>query len=159
LWAQVHLPKLSEGSEHLVYFDTEDANVWKLTRPGVFGDSYYLVDERVHQKNDSPLEYLTRLRLWKTIFQSAPKPIGMKSLGQIVSVQLFISGTPPSQEAADLFLFAAGLIPRKQHLWLWKRSYPKFDIWVGDAREDNFVESAEGMVPIDLRLWMTKPEN
>jgi hypothetical protein len=157
-WRREVFPKLAEGSEHIVYYDAAHADVWKVTWPGVFGDSYYLVNELIHQKNDSPQEYLMRFRLWKTIFESAPKPLGVTAVGQIVSVQQFISGMAPSQEEADRFLSEAGLRPRKQRLWLWKREFPKFDIWVGDARSDNFVKSPEGIVPIDLRLWMTRPE-
>ena len=151
-------PKLAEGSEHIVYFDENRASVLKLTRPGIFGDSYYLVNELMHQRNNSPQEYLMRFRLWKTIFEFAPRPLGVTKLGQIVSVQQFISGGVPSQEAVDGFLLEAGLRARKRHLWLWKRAFQRFDIWVGDARSDNFVESKEGIVPIDLRLWITKPE-
>jgi hypothetical protein len=158
-WIDEVFPKLAEGSEHLVYFESATSHVWKLTRPGIFGDSYYLLNELVNQKNDSPQEYLVRCRLWKTLFQFAPRAIGVTDLGQIVSLQLFITGRPPSQESTDSFLVAAGLAPRKQRLWIWKRSYPKFDIWIGDARADNFVESPDGIVPIDLRFWMTKPEN
>jgi hypothetical protein len=158
VWKSEAFPKLAEGSEHVVYFDANGACVWKLTRPAVFGDSYYLVNELVHQRNNSPQEYLMRLRLWKTIFESAPKPIGITAAGQIVSIQQFISGSAPPQEAADTFLMEAGLTPRKQRLWLWKRTFPRFEIWVGDARSDNFVESPQGIVPIDLRLWITTPE-
>jgi hypothetical protein len=158
-WTSESFPKLAEGSEHIVFFDGDGARVWKLTRPGVFGDSYYLVNNLVHRRNNSPQEYLTRLRLWKTVFQSSPKALGMTRHGQIVTVHQFISGEPPSQEAADAFLIEAGLQPRKQRLWIWKRSYPNFDIWVGDARSDNFVESPSGIVPIDLRLWITSPES
>jgi hypothetical protein len=157
-WRREVFPKLAEGSEHIVFLDGAHGKVWKLTWPGVFGDSYYLVNELVHQRNNSPQEYLTRFRLWKTIFQSAPKAFGVTSLGQIVSTQQFITGVAPSQEETDRFLHEAGLIPRKQRLWLWKRAFPKFDVWVGDARSDNFVQSPEGIVPIDLRLWITPPE-
>jgi hypothetical protein len=157
-WRFDRFSKLAEGSEHLVYFDPERTLVWKLTRPGVFGDSYYLVNDLVHQKNDSPREYLTRLRLWKSVFQSAPVACGLTPAGQIVSTHQFIAGTLPSQDQVDKFLLEAGLTARKQRLWLWKRSYPKLDIWVGDARADNFVESANGIVPIDLRLWISAPE-
>lgn len=155
-WEDATNRKLAEGSEHLVFLDSQNALVWKLTRPGVYGDSYYLVNEIIHQKNDSPREYLMRLRLWKTIFESAPKALGITKAGQIVSTHQFFAGVPPSQEAVDSFLHGAGLIARKQRLWLWKAIYPKFEIWIGDARADNFVESAQGIVPIDLRLWVTR---
>ncbi|HUS33840.1 MAG TPA: hypothetical protein VM680_00675 [Verrucomicrobiae bacterium] len=145
-WNLDRFPNLAEGSEHIVFFDAAETRVWKLTRPAVFGDSYYLVNELIHQKNDSPREYLVRLRLWKSVFQSAPIACGVTEAGQIVSRHLFIAGVLPSQEEVDVFLADTGLTPRKQRLWLWKRSYPKLDIWVGDARSDNFVKSIEGVV-------------
>jgi hypothetical protein len=117
-----------------------------------------LVNEIIHQRNDSPRQYLMRLRLWKTLFESAPRALGVTAEGQIVSVHQFISGSAPAQEAADAFLLQAGLTPRKQRLWLWKKPYPNFEIWVGDARADNFVQSPAGIVPIDLRLWINAPE-
>jgi hypothetical protein len=82
-WREATFTQPAEGSEHVVYFDSTDAQVWKITRPGVFGDSYYLVNELVHQRNNSPLGYLMRLRLWKTVFESAPRAVGITPQGQI----------------------------------------------------------------------------
>lgn len=149
------LPKLAEGSEHLVLLDEAEAVVFKLTRPTIYGESYYLVDGVVHQKNCSPLDYLLRLHFWKKVFRSAPQAIGMTPEGQILSQQKYISGAPPSQEAADAFLISAGMKPVKQSCWLWKMEYPEgeYDVWIGDARADNFVENAGGIIPIDLRIW------
>jgi hypothetical protein len=31
--------------------------------------------------------------------------------------------------------------------------YPGFEIWVGDARKDNFVDTETEVVPIDIRVW------
>ena len=28
-----------------------------------------------------------------------------------------------------------------------------FDVWLGDARLDNFVQTKAGIVPIDIRVW------
>jgi hypothetical protein len=74
-----------------------------------------------------------------------------------VSRQQFISGNLPSQADVDCFLDSCGLIPVKQSCWLWKRAYKEFEIWVGDARAENFVSAVGGIVPIDLRLWFGSP--
>lgn len=154
--SEISFPKLAEGSEHLVFLDAENATVVKATRPTLFGESYFLDETgRINQKNCSPLDYLLRLRHWKKLFQSAPRDLGITEQGQIVSSQKFITGKQPTQEAVDLFLSEAGLSAVRQEYWLWKRTYPDFEIWVGDARADNFVDSKAGIVPIDIRLWFS----
>jgi hypothetical protein len=152
-WREVSFPRIAEGSEHIVFLEANLGRVWKLTRPKIFGESYYLVEGIVHQKNSSPLEYLVRLKLWTRLFGTGPGAVGVTKNGQIVSVDSFVPGTPPSQERVDAFLVAAGLVPAKQSCWLWKKEYLDLEIWVGDARADNFVETARGIVPIDIRLW------
>jgi len=137
----------------VVFFNAESATVFKVTRPGIFGESYDLDDAgKINQKNCSPLEYLVRLRLWKKLFQSAPRDLGMTDKGQIVSSHEFIVGQKPTQQAVDSFLIEAGLSPVRQEYWLWKRTFPEFEIWLGDARDDNFVATETGIVPIDIRL-------
>ena len=152
---EVLLPKLAEGSEHLVFLDAANAKVFKLTRKGMYGELYYLVNNLMHQRNCAPVEYLLRLRIWKKIFQSAPRDIGITDAGQIVSTHEFVTGTEPTQESVNAFLERAGLKPVRNDCWVWKREYPEggFDIWLGDARRDNFVEAAGGIVPIDIRMW------
>ena len=151
--SEIFLPKLAEESEHLVFLDSEKALVYKVTRPGIFGESYYLVDGVVHQRNCSPLDYLLRLRFWKKVFGSSPKDFGITNLGQIVSVHEFISGTAPTQEEVDGFLDRSGFKPVRRNCWLWKSTFDEFEIWVGDARRDNFVKTTTEIVPIDLRIW------
>lgn len=153
---EIPFPKLDEGSEHLVFLDADNATVFKATHPNIFGESYYLDPAgTICQKNCSLLEYLIRLRLWKKLFQSAPRDLGMTDQGQIVSSHKFITGTKPTQAAVDSFLAEAGLSAVRQEYWLWKKTYRNFDIWLGDARDDNFVETEVGIVPIDIRLWFS----
>jgi hypothetical protein len=152
----ISFPKLAEGSEHLVFLDAANATVFKATRPTLFGESYYLnASGKMNQKNCSPLEYLIRLRLWKKLFQSAPRDLGITDQGQIISSHKFITGKKPTQVAVDSFLREAGLSAVRQEYWLWKRTYPEFEIWLGDARDENFVETEAGIVPIDIRLWFS----
>ena len=134
------------------------ASVIKQTRLRTYGEYYYLAENgMVYQENSDPIEYLIRLRLWEKLFGGAPDALGMTAEGQFVSRQKFISGIPPTQQQIDEFLVQANLTPVRQDRWLWKKSYQEegYEIWVGDAREDNFVLTPEGVVPIDLRLWFT----
>jgi len=151
--SEIPFPRLAEGSEHLVFLDADTATVFKATRPNLFGESYCLdATGKINQRNCSPLEYLIRLRLWKKLFSSEPRDLGMTACGQFVSSQKFIAAKDPenptpTQNDVDSFLTAAGLAAVRQEFWLWKRTYPDFEIWVGDARSDNFVESEAGIVP------------
>jgi hypothetical protein len=151
----MHLPQIAEGSEHRVYLHAGSARVFKATRPGLFGESYFIQNEKIFQKNCRPLEYLARLRLWKHLFGSAPKAHGVTSAGQIVSSHEFITGELPSQDEVDPFLIRAGFSPIRQKYWLWQKVYPRHHLRVelGDARDENFVKTPSGIVPIDVRLW------
>ncbi len=150
------LPRLDEGSEHLVLFDAQTTEVVKVTRPGTYGDYYEIIDGRINQFDSTPREYLLRMRWWEKLFSSAPNPIGMTETGQIVSRQRFIQGdSDPLQEKVDQFLVDAGAVAVRQSCWLWKKvdSESEIEIWIGDARSDNFVLAQVGMVPIDIRIW------
>lgn len=149
------LVRLDEGSEHIVYLQPGGKAVVKLTKPGLYGDAYYLVDGRVHQRCCTPGDYLIRLAMLDLTFAFAPNPVGVTKAGQIVTLQRFVEGVPPSQEEAEEFLSRVGFEPVKQSCWLWKKADPNNEVeyWIGDAREDNFVKTARGIVPIDLRMW------
>lgn len=149
------LSRLDEGSEHIVYLAPGGQKVIKLTKLGIYGDSYYLVDGRVHQRCCTPGDYLIRLAMLELTFGFAPKAVGVTKNGQIVTVQRFVEGDPPTQTEVDEFLSREGLEPVKQSCWLWKKNDPTNEVeyWIGDAREDNFVKTPHGIVPIDLRMW------
>lgn len=150
------LPWLAKGSEHLVLFDEPASEVVKITLPGTYGDYYEIIDGKINQFDSTPTEYLLRMRWWEELFSCAPNPIGMTQSGQIVSRQRFIQGDPnPPQEAVDQFLVDAGAVAVRQHCWLWKKAdhESEIEIWIGDARSDNFVLTSDGMVPIDIRVW------
>ena len=89
--------------------------------------------------------------------ETAFSHLGITKTGQIVSTHEFIAGTLPTQESVDLFLINSGLEAVKQEYWLWKRTYDDFEIWLGDARPENFVQTTQGIVPIDIRVWLDKP--
>jgi len=155
-WLDDNLPVLDAGSEHLVLLDEQTSEVVKITLSGTYGDYYEIIDGRMNQFYSTPAEYLLRMRWWEKLFSSAPNPIGMTETGQIVSRQRFIQGDPdPPQEEVDQFLIDAGAVAVRQHCWLWKKAdhESEIEIWIGDARSDNFVLAKEGMIPIDIRIW------
>jgi hypothetical protein len=126
------LPLLDVGSEHFVYFEQARADVIKVTKTGIFGEYYYLVNGLVNQGNCTPGEYLIRMRLIFKQFGFAPKPLGITEVGQFVSRQKFIQGDPPTQEAVDKFLEDAGLTPVKRNCWLWKgQADDGMEPWIG----------------------------
>jgi len=85
----------------------------------------------------------------------APEAHGVTSKGQIVSSHEFITGELPAQDEVDTFLIRAGFTPIRQKYWLWQKVYPRHHLRVelGDARDENFVKTPSGIVPIDVRLW------
>jgi hypothetical protein len=155
-WCDLCLPRLAEGSEHLVLFDGLTSEVVKITLPGTYGDYYEIVENRISQFDSTPQEYLLRMRWWEKLFSTAPTPLGMTESGQIVSRQKFIQGNPlPAQELVDQFLVDAGAVAVRQSCWLWKKveADSRVEIWIGDARSDNFVSAEGEIIPIDIRIW------
>ncbi len=152
----MRLPELVKGSEHQVLFDETTSEVVKVTLPKTYGEYYEIIDDRVHQFGSTPAEYLLRMRWWEKLFSTAPAPLGMTETGQIVSRQRFIEGdSVPSQEQVDRFLLGAGATAVRRHCWLWKKTDvdPEIEVWIGDARSDNFVLAGDQIVPIDIRVW------
>jgi hypothetical protein len=155
-WSDLSLPWLAEGSEHIVLFDEAPGEVVKITRPGLYGDYYEIHDNRISQFDSTITEYLLRMRWWEELFSLAPEPIGVTDAGQIVSRQRFMRGDLPAQHEVDRFLADAGLVAVKQPCWLWKKGVAAspIEVWIGDARSDNFVSAAGVIIPIDIRVWV-----
>ena len=155
-WSDLGLPRLNQGSEHLVLYDEPRGEVVKVTLPGTYGDYYEIHENRISQFDSTPEEYFHRMRWWEKLFSTAPSPVGMTESGQIVSRQKFIFGDPdPPQEKVDQFLLNAGAVAVKQSCWLWKKTEADslWEVWIGDARSDNFVFAAGEIIPIDIRIW------
>lgn len=152
----LELPLLDEGSEHTVFLDSDTANVFKALLPGCFGEFYFIADGRMNQRKCSPLEYLARLRVWQELFGNSPVPLGVTARGQIVTIQKYIAGSPPTQDGVNDYLAGIGLTPVRVDCWLWKQEdfTDDFEAWLGDARDSNFVLSDGDIVPIDIRLWL-----
>ena len=151
----IPVPELTRGSEHVVYLEEESGIVMKVTLPGCFGDWNYFEGNRICQAQSTPQLYLNRLLIWRSIFGNAPIAIGMTHDGRIVTTQKFIKGLPPTQAQANDYLAASGMIPWRKECFLWKsHKIQKFyRVGIGDTRDENFVMSDLGIVPIDLRFW------
>jgi len=156
-WVILENKFLTQGSEHAVYWGEQNSHVVKVTLPWSYGDYYYLLSERVHQEKCTPLQYLVRQHLWDKMFRAAPVPKGITKEGRILSHQIFVSGDLPTQAGVDVFLEESGLEPVKASCFLWRKIYPEFQIWIGDTRDENFVATDSGIVPVDIRLWFTPP--
>jgi hypothetical protein len=155
-WTEERLPHLKTGSEHCVLFDEAAREVVKITLPGIYGDYYEIIDDQVTEFRSTPAEYLIRMHWWDELFSTAPVPLGMTEAGQFVSRQRFIVGdAEPPQARVDQFLIDAGATEVRRRCWLWKftNADPEIEIWIGDARSDNFVLAGDQIVPIDIRVW------
>ena len=148
---------MAEGSEHIVYLNASQAQVFKLTRPGTYGAYYEEQMERVLEFQCTPRDYLERMELWEVLFGYAPVCVGITPRGQIVTRQGFVVGLEPSQASVDDFLEEKSLEAIRKNCWLWRKpaqaSEPG-EVVIGDARSDNFKLTEQGkIVPIDIRLW------
>ncbi|MEI9896190.1 MAG: hypothetical protein WDN28_20580 [Chthoniobacter sp.] len=109
LYVESAVNPLTIGSEHSVYLEPETGDVLKVTLPGVFGDFYFLKDGLVNQRCCTPVEYLKRLDAIERTFGFSAVAVGATAEGQIVTVQKFIDGDPPTQEEVDAFCLGKGL--------------------------------------------------
>ncbi len=132
--------------------------VVKRTLPGLYGDIYFLEGGLVCQKPSTPHEYLVRLRLWEKIFGFGPWALGIQDSGQIVSIQTFVQGDIPDQSDVNNSFARAGLTPFARIAGCGRRMMKRarFPSGWGDARADNFVSHEGDIIPIDLRMWITR---
>ena len=151
--------RIAEGSEHIVYKTTRESHdlteIVKVTHPGLYGDYYEMAGGRISQFACTPGQYLKRMELLD-IFGLPTLPVGITESGQIISRQKFIVGDLPNQAEVNAFMIEAGMIPVKIECFLWKTHADDIEIWVGDVRDENFVKTDAGIVPIDIRMWTKK---
>jgi hypothetical protein len=155
---EAELVRFDQGREHTVFFAENRSVVIKVTNSDTYGDFYYMdATGRVCERRSTPAEYLRRLELVRFHFGFTTEVLGVSAGGCIVSRQAYVTGDPPGQEEVDSFLVEKGLEAVKKNCWLWKMHDSRLgvNIWLGDARGENFVKTAEGFVPIDIRMWIT----
>ena len=150
------------SAEHEVFYRSSDDRAVKKTYAGTFGVT---PDRKGDQTAATPLFYLRRLLLFNKIFLSDLRVegfcLGGTSLligakGEQVSIilsQKWITALDqthphPSLAKIENFMKSLGFTSRASSYFGWYRAVD--DVTVLDARPDNFILSAEGIVPIDL---------
>ena len=155
------LPYIGGGAEHQVFYAPGENSVYKATLPFVYGDLNYIENGKMGQRQFTPKEYLARMPLWKELFgeETMPEVLGYTSDGRIITRQAYAGGEQPTQQEVDAALLAWGFEPVRKEMYLWRKMCEKGRmIYLADARDDNFVKAKDGeLVPIDVRLWATKP--
>jgi hypothetical protein len=155
-----------DTTEHVVYFGLPSQRVVKCTKPGRFGYGHGPKGQYGRHSAATPLFYLQRLDLMNNIFLSdlrlegvalgAPDFENVEKLSPYaVTSQGYIEIAdekhphPTEQEIAD-FMMAHGFNLIEDSCFNWFRESD--GIIVTDAKPLNFVNSPEGIVPIDLIL-------
>jgi hypothetical protein len=151
-----------QSAEHEVFYRSSDNRAVKRTYAGTFGVT---PDRKGDQTAATPLFYLRRLKLFNLVFDSEIRLegiiLGGKTLligakGEQVSIvvsQPWIAardpGHPhPTAVQIEEFMRAFGFEKLSASYFGWHRLAD--NITILDARPDNFILSATGVVPIDL---------
>ncbi|PWU22179.1 MAG: hypothetical protein C5B50_00045 [Verrucomicrobia bacterium] len=158
----VGLPRqASTTAEHQVFYRAADKRAVKLTYPGTSGAT---PDPKGAQRAASPLFYLHRLALMNRVFKSGLLVEGLifgpsfviglaGDQPSIVTSQPWIRPADPehphpSYPEISRFMTSLGFEEIARSYYGWQRKEDAITIF--DARPDNFIKSAEGVVPIDL---------
>ena len=155
-------------SEHEVWYRESDQRVVKRTWPGFFGQVPNWKNGRLDREPATPAQYLARQKLQNEVFNgdivlegvsisSRPSMIIGEPSGQpsFVISQQFIetpdenSPAPTARQIAT-FLSAHGFEPVPGSYFGWQRAAD--GVAILDARRDNFIMAAEGVIPIDLQI-------
>ncbi len=155
-------------SEHEVWYRALDRRVVKRTWPGFFGQVPVWKGGRLDRAPAIPAQYLERQLLQNAVFDgevvlegvnvsAKPSMIIGEPAGQpsFVISQPFIE-TPeenfptPTEEQIRMFLTEHGFESVVGSYFGWQRA--EDGVAILDARRDNFILSAEGVIPIDLQM-------
>ena len=165
------LPKqASTTAEHQVFYRAADKRALKVTYPGTFGAT---PDPKGAQRGATPLFYLYRLALMNRVFNSGLRLEGV-TFGK--SLVIGLSGDQPSMVTSQpwirpanaerphptsreitQFMASLDFVQVTKSYYGWQRTADAVTIL--DARPDNFIRSAEGVVPIDLVISQGSPRS
>ena len=158
------------SAEHWVFYRSSDSRAIKRTKPGMFG---IIPDAQGQPRAATPLFYLRRIVLFNREFPQSDLSFEGVALGKslvlfapndqpsiVVSQPWFRGKDPenpnPSPAQVEEFLTRFGFERVKKAYYGWQR---KTDgVTILDAREDNFILTSEGVVPIDLVMADRMPE-
>ena len=157
-------------SEHKVFHDEKRDRALKHTWPGVFGQIPCVVDGHLDRRNATPAEYLTRMALQLEVFggdielegvfiSDEPsmiigQPAGKPSL--VISQQWYEqSGTVTTESIHDLLTQEGFRGVPNSYFGFYR---PSDGVVIVDAKPDNFVQTTQGLIPIDLQMTLFTPE-
>ncbi len=161
-------------AEHEVRYRPSDNRVVKKTWPGMFGLVPQFVGGAWKPQSASPLEYLIRQRLQNVIFNDdvrvegvmvSTRPsmlIGQQSGGlSIVVSQPWLEGINelaphPNEVQISAYLHSRGFAPLFNSFLGWRNATT--GVVVLDAKPDNFILTERGILPIDLLITTTQPD-
>lgn len=142
----------SRGAEHEVFMHPQANRVFKRTLPGSFG--CIRTAGRMH-RTATPYFYLRRLVLTNQVFHSdlLLEYVTPADKTSIVISQPWAYPADPNNPTPDWIEIGEfmqslefELVPDTLYEW-----YRRLDrIRVSDARRDNFIKSANGVIPIDV---------
>ena len=157
-------------SEHKVFFDESKKRAFKHTWPGVFGQIPCVVKGHLDRRNATPSEYLQRMALQLEVFggdielegvytSDEPsmiigQPAGQPSL--VISQKWYEqSGAVTTESIHDLLAHEGFRGVPNSYFGFYR---PSDGVAIVDAKPDNFVQTTEGLIPIDLQMTIFTPE-
>ena len=167
-----HWEKLSKLDlttlEHHVYLDEDRKRVIKCTKPGKFGKGHGSAGRYGNHCDATPYFYFQRIEIFNQLFRTDIRLEGV-ALGEpeygadkthvpyAVTSQRFIEAAEnqsphPSEEEISRFMLRLGFRLLKDSCYNWIRESD--GIVLTDTKELNFINSPEGIVPIDLIAGM-----
>lgn len=159
------LPLVSNStSEHEVFYRISDRRAVKRTWAGFYGQVPVIQDGKFLRKNASPSEYLRRMALQIDVFcndlrlegvciSSKPSMIIGQPPGEpsfVISQQWFEEKERLTNEDIQDLLESEGFEKAPGSSFGWYRLTD--GVLIADARPDNFIKTASGVVPIDLQM-------
>jgi hypothetical protein len=165
------LPLVSNStSEHEVFIRPWENRAVKRTWAGVYGQIPVPLNGELGRKNAKPSEYLRRMAFQILLFDSdlklegvtisdKPSMVLFQPSGQpsfVVSQRWFEKEGKVTTEEIKELLEDSGFqfVPKAYFGWFRKED----GMIVVDAKPDNFIKTAVGLVPIDLQMAQFTPE-
>ena len=136
----------------------------KKTWPGVYGQIPAVIDGKLDRRNATPSEYFTRMALHIATFGSDIRFEGIvisdkpsMIIGQparepsiVISQRWYEKAAISTNESIHDFLVGESFRSIPSSYFGWYRSAD--GIVIVDAKPDNFINTSDGLVPIDLQL-------
>jgi hypothetical protein len=159
------LPLVSNStSEHEVFYRADDSRAVERTWPGIYGQVPVVNGRALDRRNASPSEYLRRMALQIAVFGGDLRLEGVTISGKpsmiigqpagepsiVISQRWYEKeGVATNEDIHDL-LVQEGFRPVPSSYFGWYR--PSDGVVIVDAKPDNFIRTAVGLIPIDLQL-------